>query len=592
MKFILQEDKFILNENKRFLLEERFNLTEATAAELAQKWTIQFLKTFDNTEAVLNKYIEYASLSKDKDKTQRQLNTWATNLKEATEDFEIVLRQPLADITADFASAKNGLKACLDVLVNAITVFEDEKNSITTSTENLVSLKKVINPLNTLYSATTWSATNVTKLKQLIEKVKELGARIFDSSALEADSANVQKFKEDCTDCLELLTELKAKLPVDTDFTKFSSEDLATYQAEVKRLIDSVHLKEASALNKGLVIANFTLYWEQVQTLKTGYSTISNLSSLNPKSMTIDLDTTATDRKDWKSKLAGAVKKDTVIQEFIYTTWPKSAADVLKIKDTLLPECEAYGFEAEGDHKNPFISFISEVYLKYRGLVTPEKYNAIHNLVADNKLTGKDLAGEGDMGLGNLVFCKALYSLDAKVIKLYVRKQYNLLKAATKDDRFKTNAELAFNALYSLTEIATGDATKNSVSLSLRPMTDIEQLEAKWTGEVSDTAEADSNKKKIATNAELIRQINTTENAIKVLVALAIKFSSNDKIVALAQSCKEAQELMSKTTTLEAIRKLVASVERLYKIESITATQALSLAKSILESDQFTLTLE
>lgn len=592
MKFILQEDKFILNENKQFLLEERFNLTEATAAELAQKWTVQFLKTFGNTEAVLNKYIEYASISKDKDKAQRQLNTWATNLKEATEDFEIVLRQPLADITADFASAKNGLKACLDVLINAITVFEDTKSSITTSTENLTSLKKVINPLNTLYSATTWSAANVTKLKQLIEKVKELGARIFDSSALEADSANVQKFKEDCTDCLELLTELKAKLSVDTDFTKFSSEDLATYQAEVKRLIDSVHLKEASALNKGLVIANFTLYWEQVQTLKTGYSTISSLSSLNPKSMRIDLDTASTDQKDWKSKLAGAVKKDTVIQEFIYTTWPKSAADVLKIKDTLLPECEAYGFEAEGDHKNPFIFFISEVYLKYKGLVTPEKYNAIHNLVADNKLTGKDLAGEGDMGLGNLVFCKALYSLDAKVIKLYVRKQYNLLKAATKDDRFKTNAELAFNALYSLTEIATGDATKNSASMSLRPMNDVEQLEAKWTGQVSDTAEADSNKKKIATNAELIRQINTTENAIKVLVALAIKFSSNDKIVALAQSCKEARELMSKTTTLEAIRKLVASVERLYKIEAITVTQALSLAKSILESDQFTLTLE
>ena len=49
---------------------------------------------------------------------------------------------------------------------------------------------------------------------------------------------------------------------------------------------------------------------------------------------------------------------------------------------------------------------------------------------------------------------------------------------------------------------------------------------------------------------------------------------------------------MSKTTTLEDIQKLVASVERLYKIESINATQALSLIKSILESDQFTLTME
>ena len=111
-------------------------------------------------------------------------------------------------------------------------------------------------------------------------------------------------------------------------------------------------------------------------------------------------------------------------------------------------------------------------------------------------------------------------------------------------------------------------------------MNEVEQLESKWTGQVSDTAEKPA-KNKIANNAELIKQINTSENAIKVLAALAVKFSSNDKITAAAQSCKEARELMSKTTTLEDIRKLVASVERLYKIESITTSQALSLIKSI-----------
>lgn len=580
--------KFILNEGKKFCLEERYILTEATAAELAKKWNDQFFKTFDNTEAVLKKYLEYIDIPKNKAKRQGRLKNWATKLKETTEEFEIILRHPLADITRNLSTAKTGLKACIDVLIDAIRVFENTKSGITTSVENLTKLKKVANTLNTTYSASTWSATTITKLKGLIEQAKEFETTIFDSSDIEEDSANIQKFKEDCTKCLELLTEVKTKLTPDFDFTKLSSEDLTKYQKEVKQILDSVQLKDASTLNKRVVVANFAIYWKQVQRLKIGYSNISNLPSLNTK---IDLGGSPADQKDWKSKLVRAVKKDNVIKEFIYITWPKEAAKVLKIRETLLPECEAYGFEATGEHKNPFISFISEVYLKQNSF-TPEKYTTIHNLTAGKYLTGKDLTGEGEMGLGNLVFCNALYSLDTAVIKLYIKKQYSLLKAASKDAKFKSNAEMAFNALYNLTEIVSGEAAKKSATLTLRPMNDVERLEAEWTGHVSDTAEDENNKKKIATNAELIQQINTTENAIKVLVALAIKFSSNDKLVALAQSCKESRELMSKTTTLEAIRKLVASVERLYKIESITATQALSLAKSILESDQFTLTLE
>jgi hypothetical protein len=263
----------------------------------------------------------------------------------------------------------------------------------------------------------------------------------------------------------------------------------------------------------------------------------------------------------------------------------------LKIKPALLQECSAYGFLTTGNKINPFISFISKVYLKKAYGVTPEAYNVIHNLVVSNKLTGKDLLGQGAMSQGNLVFCKAFYSLDSGAMKLYVKKQYNLLQAAQKPDKFASNAEMAFNALYNLSNSVTGEAAKNSAEMQLRPMAEIEQLEDKWTGTVSDTADEEP-KKKAVNNAALIQQINSTDNAVKVLAALAIKFSTKDDITAVVRSCKEARELMARTTTLEEIRKLVASVERLYKIETISATQALSLAKSIIESDQFNLTLE
>lgn len=592
MKFILQEDKFILAENIKFLLEERFILTEATALELAQKWTTQLVKTFDNVEASLKKYIEYADISKAKSKTQRRNTELAAKVKEATDDFEILLRQPASEINANITDIKEILKKCT-------TALEEIEPTVEATSENqtaLLSLKKIINSLNSLYNLTSWSDTHIKKLKQLVEQFTTLVKTILDTSAIKAESTEIQKFKENCEKALELLNSLKNKLP--TDFTSFEEADLVEYQENVKQALDVTNLKSATTLNKGLVIASFTRYQQQVEAIISKYtqlleSTIFTLQTdeEEKKARAGEMSVTS-DQKDWKSKLAGAVNKDNVIKEFIYTTWKTKADAVLKIKEPLLAECESYGFGIEGDTKNPFIQFISDVYLKYINSFTPEKYNIIHNLVANGRLTGKDLSGDGDMGKGNLVFCKALYELDAKVIKLYLTKQYNLLRAAKKPDTFNYNSEMAFNILYNLTEVMTGEQTKDSTDKPLRAMTDIEQLEAKWTGQISDTAESETGKKKIANNAELIRQINTTENAIKVLAAIAIKFSSNDKIVAATQSCKEAKELMSKTTTLEDIQKLVASVERLYKIESINATQALSLIKSILESDQFTLTME
>jgi hypothetical protein len=365
------------------------------------------------------------------------------------------------------------------------------------------------------------------------------------------------------------------------------------------QVVKDVQLPVAEKLNKGLIVANVKKYQAQLQTLKDCYVKISASTVIEKikaavkadADSKIELDNNSTDGEDWKSKLASAINKDNIIQQFIYTTWPKDSERILKIKDALLQECEAYGFEKDGVAKNPFITFIPDVYLKYGDVFTPEKYNTIHNLVVNKSLTGKDLAGEGGMGKGNLVFCKALYSLDPGVIKMYIKKQHNLLTAANRDAKFNTNAEMAFNALYGVSKIATGDAAKDSTNQAIRPMNQVEQLEAKWTGTVSDTAEKEP-QKKVATNATLIQQIATTENAVKVLAALALKFSSKDTIVAAVQSCAEAKALMAKTTTVSDILKLVASVERLYKIENINATQAMSLVKSILEAEQFNLTKE
>jgi hypothetical protein len=302
-----------------------------------------------------------------------------------------------------------------------------------------------------------------------------------------------------------------------------------------------------------------------------------------------EISTKGTDKTDWKTKLASAGNKETVIEEFIYTTWPTQAKEVIKIKAAFLRECEQYGFLNSGEHQNPFITFISEVYLDPSYHMQPQTYNVIHNLVADNVLSGKDITGTGVMTKGNLVFCKALYRLEPGAIKMYVKKQHNILQAATKPDMFASNAELAFNILYAVSQVQSGRATKFSTEMQLRSIAQIEQLEKKWTGTVSNTAEDSTTKTK---TAELLKQIKDTTAATKLLVALAIKFSSNTKLTALVQAYTETRQLMKQSTTPIELQKLVASVENLYKITNITAAQALSLSKSVVESDQFEFTKE
>lgn len=582
MRFILTENKFILPENNQTSPTKRFILTEATEVELAQNWTTQFLKTFNNTEAALHKYLQWTTTLKLSTPAIQKFKTLSTQISKALTQLEAACSQPEAKIRNSPRKVKKALSATIVAFNKGISAVDETPDN----KKALIELNKIVKKLNSYYTKPTWNAFEIKKLKELIARLNYLQWPLFNPSALEEVAREVEDFKKDCNKCLELLTALKRKLP--TDFTKFSPQDLSTYQQTVKLVIDSAKVRDIEALSKELTLAKFKVYRNQIKDLKTRYLKITQLASLNIRVEVRPMDAA----KDWKAKLASALDKNTVIQEFIYTTWPSDADLVLQIKEALLAECEAYGFNSTGVQVNPFILFISKAYLsRHRGKLTATKYNIIHNLASNHYLTGEDIAGKGAMGHGNLIFCDALYALDPAVIKLYIKKQYGLLRAANRPPEYASNAEMAFNILYKVSEPVTGGATKEALSMTLRPIKEIEQLEAAWIGRVSDEVGLGT-AKKVASNAVLLNQINTTENAVKILVALATKFSSNDKISAMVRSCTEAKKLLTKTTTPEEIQKLVASVERLYKLESITASQALSLVKSILESDRFSLSRE
>lgn len=563
MKFILQEDKFVLNETGRFLLNERFVLAENILLTEAHATAAQLVTDTNKIKTLLPELLRYLPTGIDYTRSSDPalLDTIESINTNCTEVLKLITTNPTLEKTIQEISDRASS--------DPVEYSEEEIRSLQPLCYGIASDSNSIKDrLKDIKGKKGNFVEQLTTLQERLPKLKQ------DLENLYVTAAKTYKYTLNKTS-LELPVEKTFKLEVTVEPKKPVSITFKAVGDAISVAKDG--LIKALKVGKAKVIAMIDGKERKdincVVTVKAG-------------------DITTTAGEDWKTKFASAVDKETVIEEFIYTTWPLEAAEeVLKIKDAVLQECAVYGFLATGTRVNPFINFISKVYLKKAYNVTPAAYNIIHNLVANKKLTGKDLLGQGDMGQGNLVFCKAFYSLDPGAMKLYITKQYNLLKAAQKPEKFASNAEMAFNILYNLSNSVVGAEARNSSEMKLRPMVEIEQLEDKWTGAISDTDDKES-RNKVANNATLIQQINTTDNAVKVLVTLAIKFSPNDEITAVVQSCKEAKELMTKTATPEEIRQLVASVERLYKIETITAAQALSLAKSILESDQFTLTRE
>jgi hypothetical protein len=151
MKFILNENNFRPNENKQFLLEERFTLQEATAADVALSWTKKFKATFDNTEAVFKKYLEHAGASKADSAKMSQFKELQANLDSVTQELSNTMDLPVEDLEADkFVTAKADLTKYVDVLKQiqmTVTPTAETKDTFTLLTAKI----KELNVLRTRF---------------------------------------------------------------------------------------------------------------------------------------------------------------------------------------------------------------------------------------------------------------------------------------------------------------------------------------------------------------------------------------------------------------------------------------------------------
>lgn len=305
--------------------------------------------------------------------------------------------------------------------------------------------------------------------------------------------------------------------------------------------------------------------------------------------------------EDWTAKYNAAVNKDAVWEEYLNTVWENDFDKIIKIQEAFRQECISYGF----DDTNPFFTFIRDIYLKNNG-INVASYNAIHNAVAKNTISAKDLLGRGKLGLYNIIFCKDLYSKAPDNIKAYLQKQAKLILKGTPKN-FSSNLEFTYNTMYQTSELVRADKLTNKDrtlnDLKLNSFATINNLEQKWTGEVStidddtERTEEDSSKLNKQTNAELnqdndnlIKQISSLKEAAQILVVLNLKFASNQKLKSMVNQYKETSTLMAKSTTSAELQTLISAIENKFNFKNISEERAVAVANKIVTSNKFKFT--
>jgi hypothetical protein len=104
--------------------------------------------------------------------------------------------------------------------------------------------------------------------------------KLFDTSTIDSDSAEVEEFKKICAECTKLGIKIKLILP--KDFTKFNNEDLKDYIALMKTANINTELPNPDNLNPGIVIMHLKKkYLPQVTTLQQNYEKILNSKVLS-----------------------------------------------------------------------------------------------------------------------------------------------------------------------------------------------------------------------------------------------------------------------------------------------------------------------
>lgn len=384
--------KYILEENIRHILSERFILNEDASTIVSE---------LDSLDRILYNYANSNTESKES----------STDVKNI-----INIGQELSALNNTINNKPKG------IFQKAINKLADQTLKSTDIARIKGTTKEVIQKVESLLDASSIAAEAVdgVAVKDYLRQIKILAA----SDDISKEAAI--KIKENVAKITDIINALAQKKSDGSNISK----DLVTIAEDA--LMSVYNLKQfipkVGGADKFAALPNADKLMNVVTTIisdrKAGESlseqrqTILNFSNLTRKVIDasgITLNTDRTDSINWGDRFAKAKDKDSFWDAYYEKAWGSNSGKIRALGDPFRNQCEKLGFS---EKTNPFIHFIRKYIIEKNYPIGGSIYTAIHNAIATGKLDKELLTGTvGDKI--NILDCKDLYTKSAKEIAYY-----------------------------------------------------------------------------------------------------------------------------------------------------------------------------
>ncbi len=387
--------KYILSENIKHVLSERFILNEDASTLLA-----------------------------DLDSLNRMLYNYAnsnTESKESTADTKNIelISQELSALNNTLSGYKKTSTNIVDKAINKLS-GQVLRSSDAAKIKGIT--KEVLQKVEALLDSTSIADTNIdgTTVKDYLRQIKILAA------SDDVSKETLLKIKENVAKITDIINALAQKKTSGSN----TSKDLATIAEDALMNVYNLQqfIPKVGGVDKFAALTNADKLMTVVTTIINDHEAGKSLSEqrqniLDFSNLTrkvidasgITLNTDRTNSIKWDDRFAKAKDKESFWDAYYEKAWGNNSGKIRALGDPFRNQCEKLGFS---EKTNPFIHFVRKYIIEKNYPIGGSIYTAIHNAVASGKLDQELLRGTAVDKI-NILACKDLYTKTAKEITAY-----------------------------------------------------------------------------------------------------------------------------------------------------------------------------
>ena len=361
--------KFILQEAIKFILDERFILTEADKSDLYTEVSEKCKQLLD----IVKKQLDLVENGDDDAEAKEQLLD-----KIITETDNLIID---TEKVKDEVIIKGNIAKYLQKVDNFLSELDPNYK-----TNDKSEIYKTIKALQ--------DGKTIKDLKGAINSAHLFFNNYLDNLTTLKSSEKGENTKFDNTDQELILNDIYADL---LKLSKVKPESFDKLSDASKKIINE---KLTDLLNNKDNSYEFIKLCDSFHNGQLG-TVIED--DLNVELSQDELDADRASRLDWGKQYKQAGDKDKFWADYFYSVWGQDAEKVKELGEAFKQECVVLGFTEDA---NPFIHFVKKYVVEGKYPITKDQYTAIHDMIANNTAALKvsDLANpKSPLKGGNMI---------------------------------------------------------------------------------------------------------------------------------------------------------------------------------------------